>query len=226
MAAKVAGRVVELLTSAAPVETAAKLLTTWLSESSHPRLGVAGGSVMTALPVLRKSLGSERWRALLLTWVDERVVPVSSPDSNRGAVERSGVLDDGPRALPMVLDAEDGAAACARFERDFVRDFGGGLDVALLGMGEDGHVASLFPGHAVLDAGGLVAHLTDSPKPPRARVTLTLPVLSRPDTKRLVLAMGEGKRPALKRLLGGDRSLPITRLGALTVVTDLQLEAA
>lgn len=215
---------VELVTSKAPVETAAELLSGWLSEASRARLGVAGGSVTAALPVLRAKLGDERWRSLLFTWVDERVVPVSSSDSNRGALERSGVLDGGPTALAMVLDAEDGAAACARFGREFLREFGGSLDVALLGMGEDGHVASLFPGHALLDAGGVVAHLTDSPKPPPARVTLTVPVLSRLETKRLVLAMGEGKRAALKRLLGGDDTLPIARLGTVTVVTDLEFK--
>ncbi len=199
------------------------MLARWLEERPSPRLGIAGGSVVKVLPLLKERLSPSLWRAVKLTWVDERVVPVSSNDSNRGAIERSGVLEGGPSVvLAMVLDSEDGAAACARFDREFMRSFGGGLDVALLGMGEDGHVASLFPGHALLDAGGLVAHLEDSPKPPPARVTLTLPVLSKLETKRLVVAMGEGKRAALERLRGGDRTLPIARLGALTVVTDVQ----
>ena len=124
----------------------------------------------------------------------------------------------------MVLDGEDGVAACARFGPEFDRRFDGALDVALLGMGEDGHVASLFPGHALLDAAGVVAHLEDSPKPPPARVTLTLNVLRHPMTKRVVLATGVGKRAALLALRANDVALPVSRLGALTVVTDQPLE--
>lgn len=215
---------VELVTSPTPLETAAALLASWLEERPAPRLGVAGGSVVKVLPFVKQRLAAGRWPTVKLTWVDERVVPVASSDSNRGALERTGVLEGGPRVvLPMVLDAEDGPAACARFEREFLARFEGGLDVALLGMGEDGHVASLFPGHRLLEVGGLVAHLEDSPKPPPARVTLTLPVLSRLETKRVVVATGEGKRAALTRLMGGDASLPIARLGDVTVVTDLQL---
>jgi len=125
--------------------------------------------------------------------------------------------------LPLVLDDEDGAKACARVSAEFTSSFGGALDVALLGMGEDGHVASLFPGHRLLEAAGVVAHLEDSPKPPPARVTMTLTVLQRPETKRLVLAAGAGKRDALKKLLSKDQALPATLLGELTLVTDQRL---
>lgn len=217
----------ELLETQTPVEDAARVVAFWLSElvgrTGSARLGIPGGSALTALFRVKALVTPDVWRAVKLTWVDERVVPVASPDSNRGAAERSGVLEGLGAVLPLVLDDEDGAKACARFSTAFTSSFGGVLDVALLGMGEDGHVASLFPGHRLLDATGVVAHLEDSPKPPPARVTMTLSVLQRPETKRLVLAAGAGKRDALKKLLSKDQALPATLLGELTLVTDQRL---
>lgn len=217
----------ELLETQTPVEDAARVVAFWLSElvgrTGSARLGIPGGSALTALARVKALVTGDVWKAVKLTWVDERVVPVASADSNRGAAERSGVLESLGHVLPLVLDDEDGPKACARFSAAFERSFGGGLDVALLGMGEDGHVASLFPGHRLLDAKGVVAHLEDSPKPPPARVTMTLGVLQRPETKRLVLAAGAGKRDALKKLLSKDQALPATLLGELTLVTDQRL---
>lgn len=217
----------ELLETQTPVEDAARVVAFWLSElvasTGTARLGIPGGSALTALSRVKALVTNDVWKAVKLTWVDERVVPVASADSNRGAAERSGVLEGLGHVLPLVLDDEDGAKACARFSAAFTNSFGGALDVALLGMGEDGHVASLFPGHRLLDATGVVAHLDDSPKPPPARVTMTLSVLQRPETKRLVLAAGAGKRDALKKLLSKDQALPATLLGELTLVTDQRL---
>lgn len=217
----------ELLETQTPVEDAARVVAFWLTElvgrTGSARLGIPGGSALTALARVKALVPSEVWKAVKLTWVDERVVPVASGDSNRGAAERSGVLEGLGDVLPLVLDDEDGPAACARFSEAFERSFDGTLDVALLGMGEDGHVASLFPGHRLLDATGLVAHLEDSPKPPPARVTMTLSVLQRPEMKRLVLAAGAGKRDALTKLLAKDQALPATLLGELTLVTDQRL---
>lgn len=217
----------ELLETQTPVEDAARVVAFWLSElvgrTGAARLGIPGGSALTALGRVKALVTSDVWKAVKLTWVDERVVPVASADSNRGAAERSGVLEGLGAVLPLVLDEEDGEQACTRFSAQFTSSFGGVLDVALLGMGEDGHVASLFPGHRLLDAAGVVAHLEDSPKPPPARVTMTLSVLQRPETKRLVLAAGAGKRDALKKLLSKDQALPATLLGELTLVTDQRL---
>lgn len=217
----------ELLETQTPVDDAARVLAFWLGEvvarTGSARLGIPGGSALAALSRVKTLVTPQVWKAVSLTWVDERVVPVASADSNRGAAERRGVLEGLGQVLPLVLDGEDGAKACARFSPSFLSTFGGVLDVALLGMGEDGHVASLFPGHRLLDATGLVAHLDDSPKPPPARVTLTLSVLQRPETKRLVLAAGAGKRDALTKLFSKDQALPVTRLGELTLVTDQRL---
>lgn len=221
---------VSLVITDHPLEAAADLLAGALRRRLSPsppegrgaRLGIPGGSAVGALRHIRKVVSPELWRALRLTWVDERVVPQGDPASNRGALLQAGPLEVGLE-LPLVLDGETPAAAVARSTEAFARDFDGALDVALLGLGEDGHIASLFPGHALLESKALVAAVSDSPKPPANRVTLTMEVLARPGLERIIVAMGEGKRDALRRLVEGDRTIPAARLGAVTVVTDQQL---
>ncbi len=98
------------------------------------------------------------------------------------------------------------------------------LDLALLGLGEDGHTASLFPGHPeVQDAGGaLCLPVRDAPKPPPERVTLSLPVL-RAARRSLLLVTGAGKAPALAAVLAGpDPRVPASLLASerLLVVAD------
>ncbi len=187
------------------------------------RLAIPGGSALAALHGTRARLGAA-WRRVRLTWVDERCVPFASPESNRGSAYRAGILDAAqpPEAeLPLHLDGESGAQAVARVEAALVARFENALDVVLLGLGEDGHVASLFPG-APAPAGARVAYLGASPKPPPRRVTLTRSIL---ETVRasVVVATGEAKRDALERLLAGDPTLPAHGLPGLVLVTDLAL---
>ena len=76
------------------------------------------------------------------------------------------------------------------------------LDIALNGMGPDGHTASLFPGHPLLHADGVAVGVRDSPKPPPERITLTLGKLN--ESRRiLLLVTGEGKAPMLARVIAG-----------------------
>lgn len=218
---------VTLLVTDRPLEVAAGLVREALSRvGPGARLGIPGGSALGALRLVREALPEALWSTLRLTWVDERLVPTSDAASNRGEAFHSGSLSkQQPVAveLPLVLDGESPAQAVARVAAQLTLSFADGLDVALLGLGEDGHVASLFPGHAALGSKAPVAAVDDSPKPPSRRVTLTLPVLARPGVERIIVALGAGKRDALMRLMAGDETIPAARLGRVTVVTDQQL---
>jgi 6-phosphogluconolactonase len=169
----------------------------------------------------RRSLEPGQWEQVRLTWVDERCVPFSHPDSNRGAAYRAGHLDpqDPPGLeLPLYLDGETPEAACARVRTAFQRDFQGRLDILLLGMGEDGHIASLFPGRESREP--VVLAVGDSPKPPASRITFALPVLTQ-TPEALMLVIGNAKLEALQRLQKGDPELPASALRHLKVITDL-----
>lgn len=214
------------------------------------RLAIPGGSALAAVDRARAELG-DLWRRVALTWVDERCVPVASRDSNRGEAMRLGILPPAagiasPRAataspalvLPLFEDGESPQEALARVARRYAETFADGLDVAVLGMGADGHVASLFPDRRAPAAEGVrsvaepdrgadagrfacVAYVPDAPKAPPRRITLTRRALACA-RQTLLVASGEEKRNALERLCAGDPELPATGLPGLVVVTDLE----
>lgn len=189
--------------------------------AGHSRLAIPGGSALQVMATLLPLLPDEVRQRLRLTWVDERCVPVADPASNQGEARRAGLVPDGARVLPLWWDGADPASAVARVAQGLEADFAGGLDVALLGLGEDGHIASLFPGHPALASTEPVLHLGDSPKPPPERMTLGLSLLQRAGLC-VLLATGEGKRAALVRLQRRDAALPAAALGRLIVFTDLE----
>jgi 6-phosphogluconolactonase len=119
---------------------------------------------------------------------------------------------------PLAVDlGPEGAATAYADELD-----GTVLDVALNGMGPDGHTASLFPGHPMLRAEGIAVAVRDSPKPPPERVTLTLDKLN--EARRILLVVtGEDKAPMLARVLAGaDPEVPASLLARdrLEVIAD------
>jgi 6-phosphogluconolactonase len=146
-------------------------------------------SALSGVAASGRELQCDKW---VLCYADERHVALDDADSNHRATAAAlGAADAArawwrPRAV-LTIDASLPLGACAeayeRALRAALREAGGALDLVLLGMGPDGHTASLFPGHALLaqTAGGagaaLVAAIGDSPKPPAARVTLTLPAI-------------------------------------------------
>ena len=189
------------------------------------RLAIPGGSALAALRGARAQLGAA-WSRVRLTWVDERCVPFNDAQSNRGDAYRSGALDarDPPALLlPLFEDGERGDHAVERVEALLDERFGGALDVVLLGMGEDGHVGSLFPA-APEPGNARVAFVRASPKPPAQRITLTRRMLATA-RRTILVATGEAKRLAVERLLAADAALPATGLPDLVVVTDLDLAA-
>ena len=162
------------------------------------------------------------WR-LIDTWqVDERVAPPNDPDRNRS--RQSEALP--PEALEgirwMPVEDEDLELGAARYAATLPDRF----DVVHLGLGSDGHTASLVPGDPVLDVADRDVAVT-GPYEGRPRMTLTYPALSR--AERVVwVVTGPEKRGALGKLLAGDRSIPATRVPVpdQTVVTDQPLDQA
>jgi 6-phosphogluconolactonase len=174
---------------------------------------LTGGRI--AAKVLRtvKDLPEARaidWSQVELWWGDERFRPAGDPDRNETQA-REALLDalplDPARVHPMPasdgLDGDNPEAAAARYATEVRLPF----DVLMLGVGEDGHVASLFPEHPVLSETGTTAAVHNSPKPPPTRITLTMPTIQEADEVWLIAA-GPDKTDAVGAALNGDKSKP------------------
>ena len=183
--------------------------------AGHGRFSIAvpGGSVAEKiLPALIHA--AVEWPRVEIVWGDERAVAADAPDSNYGLARRVFLdhvpLD--PRHIHrMPAEQADLDAAADAYARDLGRTLGGRpLDVVLLGMGPDGHVCSLFPGHRALDEPTRrVLPITDSPKPPPRRLTLTLVALSGAALV-CVAAFGDEKAAAVREALESPASrLPV-----------------
>lgn len=193
-------------------------------------LAVPGGSVAERLlPALAASdLDGD---SLDLFFTDERCVPPQSGDSNFHAVTRSFVsrLRAGsPRVHRMEGERTDLASAASEYADTLRRVLGTPpvLDLALVGVGEDGHIASLFPGHATLrDESGLVLLEEAAPKPPARRLTLSLAVLAQA-REVVVGAFGAAKSRVIgEALRDPDSTLPLARLLRATSRATLLLDA-
>jgi len=192
-------------------------------------LALAGGS--TPRPLYARLAGEEfrrrlDWSRLHLFWADERWLSPEHRDSNYRLV-RESLLDFVPlpavNCHPMPTDGTSPEADARRhwleIEEFFLSkgllDHGGPcFDLILLGMGEDGHVASLFPHDPVLDeAQARVAAVAPPPgiHPAVSRLTMTLPLINRAGQLRLLLA-GRRKARLLSTLTAAGRDLPVARL--------------
>lgn len=174
--------------------------------------GRSPGPVLTALAGMCTPFVRER---LALLWLDERAVPLGHSDRNDAptlaAWRAGGELPARVHPMPAHTDDLDAAAdAYAGVLRDATVD--GCLDACLVGVGEDGHLASLFPSHAgLLELSDCFA-IVDAPKPPPRRLTLSLPVVCRA-RMRAVLCLGPAKGWVMRAWLqGADRTCPASLL--------------
>lgn len=168
-------------------------------------LVLAGGTTPLALyrALARLQVGDARWH---VWYGDERCLPVEHPERNSGVIEAawlsaSHIPPENRRPIPAERGSHDAAAVYAEWLAE-VADF----DVVLLGMGEDGHTASLFPGHNWDGSDVLAVH--DAPKPPPERVSLSAARLNRSQRVWFVIT-GAGKRDALLRWKKGE-PLPVS----------------
>jgi len=185
----------------------------------EPHVALTGGSIAEAVhrEIARLSADSGvDWSRVVIWWGDERFVPSGSPDRNADRA-RSDFLDavvaTQVHEMPssdVAVDAESAAAAYG----ETMREQGGGeFEVVMLGLGPDGHVASLFPGHPALDVDDrITVAVHDSPKPPPERISLTFGALNRTRSVWIV-ASGESKAEAVAAVLGDETSdLPAARV--------------
>lgn len=191
-------------------------------------VSLAGGSSPRAAYVTLASLVPD-WSSVHLWFGDERAVPAEDPQSNHRLVVQSLVREGASGACLHRIRGELPVVEAARaYAEEMVRDIPADpdgtpvLDVAFLGLGEDGHTASLFPGDPLLEAaGGICRAVTAAPKPPPERVTVTMGVLNAA-RERILLATGAGKAGALARMAAGrDPAVPASLLrdeGTLLVV--------
>jgi 6-phosphogluconolactonase len=173
-----------------------------------PQIALTGGTIAEEIhrEIARLSPASEvDWAQVVVWWGDERFVAPDSPDRNAGQA-REAFLDavgaTQVHEMPSTADAADVDAGAASYAADLREHGSGEFDVVMLGIGPDGHIASLFPGFPQLDSTEIAVGVTGSPKPPPERISLTFAPLNRAKSV-WFLVSGDGKAAAVAQALGG-----------------------
>jgi 6-phosphogluconolactonase len=215
----------------ASARSVAETLTAIVAAKGRCRLALAGGSTPRATYeqlAVRSVGGSVDWANVDVFFGDERMVPPEDVASNYRMAHESllGRVPIPPENVHRIT-GEIGAAEAAR---RYVAELGAEpLDLVLLGMGDDGHVASLFPGSRALETPYAPALPSEAPVPPHSRVTLSLPVINSA-SEVLFIVTGPGKAAPLREVFGERRSghpaLPASRVGSSSGRTDWFLDAA
>ena len=171
-------------------------------------IALSGGSTPVALyRMLGQSPHREKLAAFPIIWVvvDERYVPESDPQSNSGMMRRtlfaSGIASR-HRFLSFRTDLPTAEESARDFEKEWTALGIGALDIVILGCGEDGHTASLFPGTNALTVEDRIATAVYVARLDSWRVTLTAPVI-RGAQLRIVQAVGAGKAKVIRELRDG-----------------------
>ncbi|WZZ01109.1 hypothetical protein YC2023_073437 [Brassica napus] len=187
--------------SVALAKYTANLSAKFCKEKGYFTVVLSGGGLIDWLCKLLEPpyIDSVEWSKWHVFWVDERVCSYEDPDSNYklamdGFLSKVGIPNENIYAIDKHYAADGDAENCAMLYEECLRKlvkqnilplctYGKyqypQFDLQLLGMGPDGHMASLFPGHPqihVIDK--WVTYITDSPKPPQKRITFTLPVIN------------------------------------------------
>src|SRR3954447_5014371 len=176
-----------------------RLVTMRQSNGDVPQVGLTGGTIADKIHLEIARLGTASdidWSRVDFYWGDERFVAPDSDDRNAKQA-RATMLDRLPvdpariHEIPSTADADTVDDAATKYA-DTVRANGHAFDLLMLGVGPDGHIASLFPGFPQLDVEDAIAvGVTDSPKPPPNRVSLTFPALARSQEVWFVVSGGD-----------------------------------
>jgi 6-phosphogluconolactonase len=190
------------------IRAAARAIVDVVAPGVATSIALSGGS--TPKP-LYKMLGESPWREELakspITWavVGERYVPESDPQSNSAMIRETlfaNGISDGHRFLRFRTELNDPQKTAEEFSREWQSLGLTDLDLILLGIGDDGHTASLFPGTEVLNVEDRIAAAVFVPKVGMWRVTVTKPVI-RAAKQRMVLATGASKKPIFEAMRNG-----------------------
>jgi 6-phosphogluconolactonase len=173
--------------------------------------GSLGNAISTAL-VTAWNHAPEMYAGLHIWWSDERFVASDSAERNAHPVH--GKLHNSNITVHESLASELGASIS-----DAVRDYKSALegvviDLNILGLGPDGHVASLFPGIADLDDDRHIFAITDSPKPPATRISFTMNFINK-GREVWIVAGGASKGDAVAKIIEGDTSIPASYVSAV-----------
>jgi 6-phosphogluconolactonase len=209
-----------------------------VAADKDPVIALCGGrSVVGLLGAIKRESAHQPaglMQRLHFFMADERLVPHSDENSNYGALHRllfEGLVKEGTiraeQLHPLNPDPRESDHGCAAYAEELKR-FGFHFTVVVLGIGEDGHVAGLFPGHPVLQRREKTFFsFYDSPKPPPQRMTAGAQLIRESDLC-VLLALGEGKRDAWTRFSKAETSFEECpsvigkEVKECVVVTDLQ----
>ena len=189
-----------------------------LAERGRFTFAVSGGRTPWAM--FEGLYGRMPWEKVTIFQVDERIAPDGDPDRNLTLLERSLPPGGAADVRPLPVWAEDLDAAAARYAEGLPEQ----LDLVHLGLGPDGHTASLLPGDPVLDVSERDVAVTGEYQG-RRRMTLTYPAINRA-RKILWLVTGEDKVDALARLRASDPSIPAGRISTANALVVADAAAA
>jgi len=173
---------------------------------NNGRCSIALSGGKSPQPIYAKLAASFReipWKNVDVYFGDERAVPPTDPMSNYG-MARASLLDRVPVPAANVRRMEGERADLDAAARDYERLLPTAFDVLLLGIGPDGHTASLFPGAPTLDERTRRVVAADSPFPPPRRLTITPPVIAAARQTAMIVAAGD-KAGIVQRALEGPR---------------------
>ena len=196
------------------VEHVPRAFAALVAEEAPASLALSGGSTARESYELL-AVAEVSWGEVDVFFGDERWVPVDDPESNEGMARHAFVDQVKPRAVYSMRHAGDTIEHAADGYDRLLRDYGP-LGLVHLGLGPDGHTASLFPGSPSLDERERLVVATGDELHPHPRVTLTFPAIARSRLAVFTVA-GEGKRKALQRVKAGD-DLPAARVTAGRVI--------
>jgi 6-phosphogluconolactonase len=216
----------EVLAEAAAARLLTRLVDAQALRGTASVVLTGGGVGIATLAAVRRSGARTAvdWRQVDVWWGDERFVPADDPERNERQA-REALLDhldlDPARLHPMGAlggpDGEDADAAAARYADELRRAAPPDhevppFDVLLLGMGAEGHTASIFPGSPAAHDERLVVGVHGCPKPPPTRVTLTFPALNG-SRETWMLVAGADKAPMVAMALGGAGRVQVPAAG-------------